>query len=55
MVERLITAKAEGKKAIRFTCKDELNEININDDNCPTLLDKITFNIFSCFMSMKKI
>ena len=39
MVELLITDEAEGKKAIHVTCKDALKEININDDNCPILLD----------------
>ena len=36
------------------TFKDEINAMNINYDNCPILLTKITFNIFSCYMSMKK-
>ena len=54
MVERLITAKAEGKKAMRATCKDAINAMNRNDDNCPILLAKMTFNIFSHYMSMKR-
>ena len=55
MVERLITAKAEGKKAMRATCKDAINAMNRNDDNCPILLAKMTFNILSHYMSMKKV
>ena len=54
MVERLINAEAEGMKSMRATCKYLLNAININDDNCPTLLEKMTFNLLSHYMSMKK-
>ena len=54
MVERLITDEDEGKKAIHTTCKAAFKAIKRNDDNCPILLTKITFNIFSCYMSMKK-
>ena len=54
MVERLITDKAEGKKAMHDTCKYALNAMNRKDDNCPILMAKMTFNIFSHYMSMKK-
>ena len=54
MVEHLIYLDAEGKKSMRVTCKDELKAINRSDDNCPILLKKMTFNIFSHYMSMKK-
>ena len=54
MVERLITAEAEGKESMRAASKDALNAINRNDDNCPILLKKMTFNLFSHYMSMKK-
>ena len=54
MVERLVTAKAEGNKSMRATCNDAINAININDYNCPILLNKMTFNIFSHYMSMGK-
>ena len=40
MVESLITAKAEGKKAIHDTYKSDLSAINRIDDNCPILLEK---------------
>ena len=53
MVERLITTEAEGKKVMRAICKYALNAMNINDDNCPILLAKNAFNIFSHYMSMK--
>ena len=54
VVERLINSKAEGKKAMRATCKDSLKAINRNNNNCPILMDKMTFNIFSNYISMKK-
>ena len=54
MVERLVNTKAEGMKAMRATCEDALNAIKRNDDNCPILLKKMTFNLFSHYMSMKK-
>ena len=55
MVEHLITAKDEGEKAMRDTCKSALKEINRNDDNCPILPEKIIFNLFSHYMSIKKV
>ena len=55
MVERLITAKAEGKKAMRATCKADITAITGIDDNCPILLEKMTFSILSHYMSMKKV
>ena len=55
MVERLITVESEGKKAMRATCKDAINAMNINCDDCPILLAKMTFNIFSHYVSMEKV
>ena len=40
---------------MRATCKDALKAINRNDDNFPILLEKMTFNLFSHYKSMKKI
>ena len=54
MVEGHITDEDEGKKAIRATCKYELKEINRNDDDCPSLLEKTTFNLFSHYIPIKK-
>ena len=54
MVERLVTVEAEGRKLMCDTCKAALKAINRNDDNCPIVLEKLTFNIFSHYMSMKK-
>ena len=54
MVERLITEEAEGKKSMCATCKAVLKAIHRDDDNCPILLEKMTFNLFSHYMSMKK-
>ena len=53
MFEKLITVKTEGKKVMHATSKYALNVMNRNDDNCPILLVKMTFNIFSHYMSMK--
>ena len=55
MGECLITDEDEVKKAIRATCKDALKAINRNDDNCPILLEKMTFNLFSHYIPMKKV
>ena len=54
MVELLITDETEWMKAMCATCKDALNAMNRNYDNCPILLAKLTFNIFSHYMLMKK-
>ena len=54
MVECINTAEAEGKKAIRATCKYVLNAMNRSDDNCPILLAKMTFNLFYHYKSIKK-
>ena len=54
MVEHLITSEAEGKKAMRATCKYVINAMNRNDDECPILMAKMTFNIFSHYMLMEK-
>ena len=54
MVESLITAKSEVKKLMSAICKDVLNEMSRNDDNCPILLEKMALNIFSHYMPMKK-
>ena len=55
MGECLITDEDEVKKAIHATCKDALKAINRNDDNCPILLEKMTFNLFSHYIPMKKV
>ena len=36
------------------TCKASLKEVSKSDDNCPIVLEKLTFNVFSCYMSTKK-
>ena len=55
MVERLITDEDEGKKAIHTTCKAAFKAIKRNDDNCPIITEKLKFNIFSHYMSIKKL
>ena len=54
MVGRLVNVEAEGSKLMCANCKAVLRAININDDNCPILLEKMTFNLFSHYISMKK-
>ena len=54
MLERLIPDKGKGKKQMCATCKATLEEVNKSDNNCSIVLDKITFNIFSHYMSTKK-
>ena len=39
---------------MRATCKDTINAINRNDDNCPIILEKMTFNLFYHYMSIEK-
>ena len=55
MVECLITANNKGKKEMRATCKDAQEEVNRSDENCPIVIEKLTFNVFSHYMSTKKI
>ena len=54
MVERLISAEEKGKKENRVTCKAALEEFIIGDNNCPIVLEKMTFNVFSPYISTKK-
>ena len=54
MLERLISDKDKGEKQMCATCKATLEEVNKSDNNCPIVLDKMTFNIFSHYMSTKK-
>ena len=50
----LIAAEEKGKKEMRATCKDDLQESKIRNNNCPIVLEKLTFNVFSHYMSTKK-
>ena len=54
MVERLISAEEKGEKENRATCKAALEEFIISDNNCPIVLEKMTFNVFSHYISTKK-
>ena len=36
------------------TCKTDLKEVNRIDDNYPIVLDKLTFNVFSDYLSTKR-
>ena len=53
MVERLIAAEEKGKKETRANCKAALEEVNKSDENCPIVLEKMTLNVFSHYMSTK--
>ena len=39
---------------MRATCKAALEEVNINDNKWTIVLEKLTFNVFSRYMSIKK-
>ena len=54
MVERLIASEEKGKKETGATCKAGLEEVNRSNDNFPIVLEKLTFKIFSHYMSTKK-
>ena len=53
MVVRLIAAEEKGEKETRATCRAALEEINRSDDDCPIVLEKMTFNVFYHYMSTK--
>ena len=54
MVEHPVAADYKWKKYTRATCKAALEEVNKSEDNCPIVLEKMTFNVFSHNMSTKK-
>ena len=54
MVERLHVAAQSGKKEVRAVCKAALKAVNRSDDNCPLVLEKMTFNIFSQYVNQKE-
>ena len=53
MVERLIASEDKAEKEKRDTCKVALEDTSRNNNNCPIVLEKMTFNIFSDYMSTK--
>ena len=54
MVDRPIADKEKGKKETSATCKATLEKFNKSDDNYPIVLEKMTLNIFSHYLSTKK-
>ena len=54
IMERLIAAEERGEKETRDTCEAALEGVNKRDDKCPIVLEKMTFNFFSHYMSTKK-
>ena len=54
MVEHPVAADYKWKKYTRATCKAALEEVNKSEDNCPIVLEKMTFNVFSHYVSTKK-
>ena len=54
MMERLIYVEEKGNKETRATFKADMEEVNRSNDKCPIFLEKLTFNVFSHYMSTKK-
>jgi len=61
MVNQLIDAEAEdnilcskNRKHVRAVCRAALESINKNDDNCPIVLSKLCFNLFSHYVTTRK-
>ena len=63
MVERLDRATSSdqatngtrrSRPAVREVCRKALDDINKADDNCPILLNKLTFNLFSHYLTQRK-
>ena len=57
MVEQPIATEEKCKKETCAACKsalEEVNKNNNNNNNCLIVVDKITFNVFSHYMSTKK-
>ena len=54
MLDRLIDSKEKREKETCDTCKAALEEINKSDDNCPVVLEKMIFHVFSHYMSTKE-
>ena len=42
------------RPAVREVCRKALDNINRADDNCPILLNKLTFNLFSHYLTTRK-
>ena len=54
MVERRIASNEKGNKETCDTCKSALEEVNSSNYNWPIVIEKLTFNVFSHYMSTKK-
>ena len=54
MVERLIAFEEKWKTETRATCKYALEEVNRSDGNCPIVLEKLKFKVFSHYTPTKK-
>ena len=47
--------KENGKRShLRALCKDRLSKVNKHNNNCPIILETITFNVFSNYLANKK-
>ena len=47
--------KKDGKREnLRKICMDQLLKVNKHDDNCPIVLQKVTFNVFSNYLATKR-
>ena len=47
-------ATRRSRPAVRAECRKALDEISKADKNCPILLNKLTFNIFSHYITTRK-
>eukprot|EP00980_Cylindrotheca_fusiformis_P027304 scaffold19845_cov136-Cylindrotheca_fusiformis.AAC.1 len=44
----------KGRKHLRVVCKKALENVNKTDKNCPIILETVTFNVFSHFLTTRK-
>ena len=61
IVERMVKAhetdeeaSTQQRKHLRAVCKEALANVNKIDNNCPIILEKITFNVFSHFLTTRR-
>ena len=47
-------ATRRGRPAVRAECRKAIDNINKADQNCPILLNKLTFNVFSHYITTRK-
>ena len=55
MVERIIAAEDKGNKEKCAACKADLEDINRSNDNCPIVLNNMTFKMFYIIFQLKRV